>query len=781
MADGITRDEMRDLFAEFFGGGSGGGGGRLDTKSVDEFSKHINENINALKRQVPLQKQVEGLLRGQKQELIDNSQELEEFDKRIRKLNEAAKESGKFEDRQKVRAAESQREQYQSAVAMKNARAATSNFALGMTDVAQTLLKGAFQYAKDLQSGASGVEAGTSAATTAAKATGETISNFGNLISGLGPLIGGLFKKIPFLGPVISVAGLALDVFGKKAATVSEQGLQFLGDELKKTQKAFKEISDTGAVFGGGMTEMRQVAASAGLDIAQLSTVVKSSREDLVGMGLGLGEATKRIAGVSKELRTSDLGMQLRNLGYGAEEQAALAASLSARLSAAGDTRVRSDAEVARMTAQYGKDLKILSDVTGQDAKKAMEKARMQAMEQDLLSEAMAKGGPEAVTKLENQLASMPEALKKGYMEFVSSGGTAIADAATNVAITQNPKILEQYRAQYQMLQDQNISASQAMQRTLKANEETAEYARANAASTREVALASRFTGNQVTRGATDIYNSLIQTSARQRKGATEQAAANADAAAQNMRPLDVAVQQIEENAQKLRAAMGEELTTPITTFAQTMASATTTIQEALSKAGLATETKGTGEKVGEVGGALAGGLAGAAIGSVIPVLGTAIGGIVGSIVGGFGGSWLGGKMGKMFDRSRGSAGAAAGPTTVAPVPMAGGGIVDTPTRALIGEGAHKEAVIPLPNGRSIPLKFDFAKLASSVADVAVAAGKASPIGAAIGGTVNAARQAFGSSSSDMMQEQLTLLREISETLKTSNGLQQQYVYNTYT
>ena len=44
---------------------------------------------------------------------------------------------------------------------------------------------------------------------------------------------------------------------------------------------------------------------------------------------------------------------------------------------------------------------------------------------------------------------------------------------------------------------------------------------------------------------------------------------------------------------------------------------------------------------------------------------------------------------------------------------MATGGIVTKPTPALIGEGGMNEAVVPLPNGRSIPV--DFGKNAGAV------------------------------------------------------------------
>ena len=46
------------------------------------------------------------------------------------------------------------------------------------------------------------------------------------------------------------------------------------------------------------------------------------------------------------------------------------------------------------------------------------------------------------------------------------------------------------------------------------------------------------------------------------------------------------------------------------------------------------------------------------------------------------------------------------GPNFSIAQPMATGGIVTKPTKALIGEGGMNEAVVPLPNGRSIPVDF---------------------------------------------------------------------------
>ena len=447
-------------------------------------------------------------------------------------------------------------------------------------------------------------------------------------------------------------------------------------------------------MLAGGMTELRQRAADAGLDVTQFAETIKKSTESLQMMGLGMGEGAKRIGGVSKELRNSQLGNQLQKLGYSFEEQGELAAQVMANNSAAGNKRAMSDAEIAKQTADYGKSLKILQDITGEDAKKAMEKARMQSMEADLLAQAMQEGGPEAVKKLQAQLATMPETLKKGYMEFVSTGGKAIADGATNVAITQNPKIMEQYRSQMADLKNGAVDQKQALINAGKYTEQTGKYARDNMDQTRTIGMAGRLTGDATLGAVAGINNALIMSGTKIKEGATTAAETATEGAAVNTAPLDQAVTDLEAETQRTKAALGKELTPAITEFAGQLRGMAKGVKETMEELGIKAP-KTTGEKVGGAVGGVAGGIAGgwggaaagAALGTAImPVVGTAIGGLLGAALGGWGGGAAGGAVGEW-----------------AGAKFAVGGMVNGPTRALIGE-AGPEAIVPLPDGRSIPV-----------------------------------------------------------------------------
>jgi hypothetical protein len=94
-------------------------------------------------------------------------------------------------------------------------------------------------------------------------------------------------------------------------------------------------------------------------------------------------------------------------------------------------------------------------------------------------------------------------------------------------------------------------------------------------------------------------------------------------------------------------------------------------------------------------------------------------GGSLGSIGGGGGfGSFSGGSfgVGSMSLPGLSGAGALAAPAGLySGVKFANGGVVTGPTLGLIGEGRYNEAVVPLPNGRSIPVELGGASAATNV------------------------------------------------------------------
>jgi hypothetical protein len=552
----------------------------FDPKNIDDFQKHIKAFTENLKRHQPVLKGFGDFLDGTKQPIQNVVREMDE-------LNRAIKDAKKSRNAERVDELESNKADLKKTAITKNVSAGLSNLGIGIGSLAQTIYEGTRDFAKSLQSGASGVEAATKASLKTIDATVATSKALGGVAETAGFIIALMGPWGRAIGLVVAGLGKLGEFLVGKSAEKLKDGIEFLGDELKKTQAGFKDITSAGAIFAGGMTEMRQEAARAGLDIAQLATVVKNAREDFVNMGIGLGEATRRIGGISRELRNSQLGIQLRNLGYGAEEQAELAAQVMARQNAAGDRRALSDRQIAEITMQYGKELRIISDITGQDAKKAMEKAGMQALEVDVLAKAEREGGAEGYKKMQGILATMQESAKKGFMETYTVG--ASADTAFRLAIANNPRLNEQIDRQIALVRDRNISTEQANLETGKLSEQSLKYARENPGIFENIGIATRSTGQYAE--ITAYRNKELQEGLQRQVGAAEKARKNADEMANNVLPLDKAVQGLEEDTNRLRSALGATLLTPLTKFAETTAAGVDTIEKALKKLGLGPKT----------------------------------------------------------------------------------------------------------------------------------------------------------------------------------------------
>ena len=692
MAD-LSKEDLNAVFEKFFGTKLGT---KIDPKDFQAMIDGVKKTSKELKDSLPVSKQFNSLLKGTIQQYQDISADLDNLEKSIVAARVAGDELAESELIQA-------KNQLKQTAALNNTKIALTNFSIGVAGVLGTLADGALDYAKSLQGGASGVQSATAAAVATAKAAGETANITGTLISGAGSALQ-LFsgKYVKFAGQGLELFGTAVGVIGKKAADLSAKALEYLGKELDRTQKAYKEVTDTGAVLAGGMTELRNRAADAGLDVEQFANAIKNSREELSMMGLGLGEGAKRMGAVNKELRNSQFGTQLQKLGYSVEEQANLSAQVMANQNAAGNKRILSDAAIAAQTAQYGKDLKVLADITGEDAKKAQEKARLQSQEADLLAEALKQGGPDAVEKLQAQLRSLPEGLKKGYMEYVSSGGKAVADVATNIAMSTNKEIAPTFAGMFQTLGDTSKDASAAQDETTKYREKIGKYQLENLDSAEQIAMGLRFTGDATLNGATQIFNDLILSGRKIGDGATEAARNATKGAAVNTAPLDQAVADLEADAQRTKAALTKELTPAITQTAETFRSTAKSIKQTMDELGL--REKSTSEKVGNVAGGITGAVGGGTLGASLGAgLGAGLGTLLlpggGTIAGAELGGWAGGALGGWLG---GWGGEAAGGWLGSK--FAVGGVVNKPTKALIGEAGMPEAVIPMPDGRSIPI-----------------------------------------------------------------------------
>lgn len=573
------------------GNSSGGNNGQVkfDTKNIEALTVALKKQTDELTKSQPKISQFRDLMAGVKQPILDVQSQLDDFDQQIEEATKATKAGAKGEidatEVKRVAALQTAKADLAKQAASKNVKVALGNLAIGAADVAQSMADGAMSFVKGLQSNMSGVELGTQAAINSAKAfykTGDAVGEFGNTVGVAVSLMGGPWVKA--IGLAITALSALWSFFSKRSQQLAEDSLQLLGDELKKTEKSFSEINSAGAILAGGMTQMRSMAADAGLSVDKFSAVVKASSSDISDMGMGMTEGAKQVGKVSKELRNSDLGMQLRKLGYSAEEQAEMSAAVMAQMNAAGDTRVNNEKYVAEQTAKYGKDLKILADVTGVDAKKAADEARKQSMNAAIVG----KLNERQRLAYEGVLRATPKEGQLALMQSVLSHGTAIADVGFNVAAQSNQQLGVSMKAttdkiwegvddvgeaqNFQLKENAKIGAAQ-----LEANKKHGELLNAQAFGAHSDAID----------GAAGVANAYTQIGIKVKKGAVETAEANADAMAKNMAPMDVAIGKLEEETDRAKAALGDKLTPAITTAAGAMMRSAETVDQMLAKYGI--------------------------------------------------------------------------------------------------------------------------------------------------------------------------------------------------
>jgi len=215
----------------------------------------------------------------------------------------------------------------------------------------------------------------------AAKAAVDVAAGLGTAAAGiLGPFSGvgtGLVNAM-------STAAKAVIDF---ATTILKMANEIFAKEFQKSADALKEYTKAGASFAGGMMEMRDIAHDSGMGIKQLTAAAVASSEEIRLMGVTQGEGARIIAQGAKSLATTlgksggSMRDELLALGYTYEEQAGLVAQYGATLKASGqDIKNLAPAELAKQTKDYAVNLKVISDITGQDAKKLMDKARSESM-----------------------------------------------------------------------------------------------------------------------------------------------------------------------------------------------------------------------------------------------------------------------------------------------------------------------------------------------------------------------------------------------------------------
>jgi hypothetical protein len=643
--------------------------------SVDDWSEELDKSTKGQTKQEKLIDRITkqftklntDLEKGRKK-IIDLGPTIKDLDQQIEDLDDGIKKSELEIERQRL-ASQFLTAQYKKA-------AGQLTLAIG-----DTLVKGIFKGTKtlvnDLQNNSSGIALAGDLMTQAIDSSQAGMTAVAKTGESLGAGMSQLGGKAGKFGIALSAGSAAVEYFTAGISEAAKAGIDMLVKEVEKTVKAFNDSTASGALFADGMTGMRNAAGDAGLTVEQFSGVIKANGETIASAGFGMTEGAKKIGGALKA-GGDVMKKHLLNLGVGFEEQAELVAQTmkDMRGSSMGPLRA-TNAQIAEQTEKYAENLKIIASITGEDAKKKAEQVRQEASKLAIQQKLAAKS-PEEQAKINRAMENMTDLQRKNFMDMVVFGNVINTDGAIAQATSAGLRdSVQQSYADYQagILDDDrqraNMSRNQAQMQQ--------DYLKQSA-----LGLA----GYAEVGGHAQSVAELIGKDLQQIRQWTPEAIKASEEAAKKQKDttdkLTKNVTDAEVAAQDLKMSLQNELTPAIKKFAGVANQILDGVKKTLAKAGVGNpgETGRDWAKIAEGAGLAIAGVVGG-----IATSWTGVGGVAGGIAAEQGAQMM---MSGWSDPV---------------VNKANGGIADGPVSGYAAQLHGTEAVVPLPDGKNIPVE----------------------------------------------------------------------------
>lgn len=417
------------------------------------------------------------------------------------------------------------------------------------------------------QSNASSFQTAGDVLTAGFDATNQTVKGFASAASTAG-------AGLMFLGPKGIAAGLALQGIATVATFLSEKftdlakfGINVAVKELENTTKNFAAASAAGALFSQGMGEMRRSATDAGLTQEQFAKVTADNAATFAMFGGTVGGGAQKFAQINKQMGVYQTG--LIKLGYSIEDIADGTAQYMALQAASGRGQRTDYANLARETDAYLTNLRVITAFTGEDAKKAQARARdastQLAVDQRIREMELA-GDTQARQRFEDTVKLLPESYKKAFQQMFEFG--TITDPALAAAIMNNREAMDLLTRSVENAKDKNVSATEAVARFQKNQNELQESAYRNnkdfnsALGRSTLAIGANADITAVAADTNELFKKRMDTGAKTASETADDQKKNADT-------LSVATADAVKSMQDLRIQIQDKLTGAITQFAK--------------------------------------------------------------------------------------------------------------------------------------------------------------------------------------------------------------------
>jgi predicted nucleic acid-binding Zn-ribbon protein len=266
---------------------------------------------------------------------------------------------------------------------------------------------------------------------------------------------------IKAVASAIPVIGGALAGITGAAAEAAKFANDFLAGQLTNIIQSYGKISSEGILLADGMTELKKAANDAGLGVAEYSDALSRNSELISKTGLGMTVAAEKFGVAFASLRTGSdqYSRKLFALGYSIQDQADIVAASMNNLSKTTNIQKLSGDQIAEQSYEYAKSLKVISDITGKSAKQQME--QQQAAQLNIAVQAkLAQLGPEAQEKFNSIIRVLPASMQQAAEQTLLFGRAMTGGAA--ILAAQNPQVAKALAYSTQVLTDSSVDAATA-------------------------------------------------------------------------------------------------------------------------------------------------------------------------------------------------------------------------------------------------------------------------------------------------------------------------------
>jgi hypothetical protein len=418
---------------------------------------------------------------------------------------------------------------------------------------------------KSLQSNASGTDVSATLLNSAIDAVTGAVGGIGGFLTDVGKDLAGTKGYGAGIGSVMYAGGKAIQLSADASAKFLKFSVEVLSKELEKTQKAFNTVNASGAIFADGMAGMREASVGAGLTLQQFSKVISEQSQDLAMSGMSVAEGARMVGATGQifEQNNGRIRTQLLNLGYGFEEQAEITATVMGNLRRAGQSV--NPAVLATETQALAENMRLLASLTGDDvkakAKTIKEENQIAAFQRQLLMTA----GPTMATQINQAMAGMTEIERKAFRDRVVLNGAVINKEAAMYEAT-NRVAAEKGK----LLYDQFLAGTFNVESVVEANAKFSEAIKAIFKENQALFVAGFATGDSaltaISKGGLDAYNQSLKFTDE----AVKEAKNSVKALKDTTEPLTIGMTGATKAAQEMAVLFEKKLLPLLSTFSQT-------------------------------------------------------------------------------------------------------------------------------------------------------------------------------------------------------------------